>query len=209
MGTAAKINLALEGLPEFRAFASLDGDARQAALAGPIHIGPEIDYLERAFDAAKYGEFSERPYLSITSPSIVDPSLAPAGRHVMSIYMQCAPYALRRGDWSGRRDELADTVVRTLAMYAPNLEALIRHRQVITPVDLEETYALSGGHVFHGELSLNQLFTMRPILGWAQYRTPIAGLYLCGAGTHPGGGVTGLPGRNASREIVRDFKKGR
>jgi phytoene dehydrogenase-like protein len=199
VGTVAKINLALSGLPKFTA-------ANGEALTGRIHIGPEIDYLERAFDHAKYGEFSTKPYLEATIPSVADPSLAPAGKHVMSIYMQFAPFELKNGDWDSQRDALGDVVVKTLAEYAPNLPSLIEHRQVITPQDLQQTYGLTGGHIFHGELSLDQLFTMRPMLEWARYRTPISGLYLCGSGTHPGAGLTGASGANAAREILKDLR---
>ncbi len=196
-GTAAKVNLALSALP------ILQGVGNPGALHGRIHIGPDIDYLERAFDASKYGGISPEPYLDIAIPTLQDPSLAPAGRHVMSVYVQYAPYKLAAGhDWSAGRDVLAGHVMRTLDQYAPGIEQLVEHRQVITPMDLERTYGLTGGHIFHGEPSLDQLFTMRPILGWAQYRTPIAGLYLCGAGTHPGGGITGGSGQNAAREII-------
>ena len=198
-GTVAKVNLALGGLPKFTA---ADGQP----MSGRIHIGPEIDYLERAFDHAKYGEFSSKPYLEATIPSIADPSLAPAGKHVMSIYMQFAPFELRKGDWNSQREALGDVVVKTLAEYAPNLPSLIEHRQVITPQDLHTTYGLTGGHIFHGELSLDQLFTMRPMLEWARYRTPISGLYLCGSGTHPGAGLTGASGANAAREILKDLR---
>ena len=138
---------------------------------------------------------------------VADPSLAPAGSHVMSIAAQFAPYRLKTGDWNAKREALGDAVVETIAAYAPNLKSSIVARRVMTPVDLEETYGLAGGHVFHGESTLDQVFTMRPLLGWAQYRTPIRGLYLCGAGTHPGGGVTGAPGANASREVIADLKK--
>jgi phytoene dehydrogenase-like protein len=209
-GTAAKVNLALSGLP---AFTALKGTASPAAgggaaiLSGRIHIGPEIDYLERAFDDAKYGDFSRRPYLDVTIPSILDPALAPSGRHVMSAYAQFAPYRLKNGDWNGRREELGDAVVRTLSEHAPDLPGLILHRQVITPLDLEETYSLTGGHIFHGELALDQLFTMRPILDWARYRAPLKGLYLCGSGTHPGSGLTGASGANAAREILKDLRR--
>ncbi|MGH9930117.1 MAG: phytoene desaturase family protein, partial [Pyrinomonadaceae bacterium] len=204
MGVSAKINLALSRLPSF---AGVDGgEEAKTKLAGRIHIGPEIDYLERAFDAAKYGDYSPAPYMEITIPSLVDPALAPAGAHVLSVYVQYAPYKLKDGDWNTRREEFADTVVNTLCAYAPDLKELIVARQVITPLDLEETYGLSGGHIYHGEQSLDQFFAFRPVIGWAQYRTPIKGLYLCGAGTHPGGGVTGGPGANAAREITRDFK---
>jgi phytoene dehydrogenase-like protein len=204
-GTAAKINLALDALPAFTALKD-SGDAA-SALAGRIHIGPEIDYLERAFDAAKYGDFSPAPYLDVTIPTLTDPSLAPEGKHVMSVYAQFAPYRLKEGDWSSRDEEFGDVVVKTLAAYAPNLPDIIIDGQLITPPDLERTYGLTGGHPLHGEMSLDQFFTFRPVIGWAQYRTPIRNLYLCGAGTHPGGGVTGAPGFNASREILRDFRK--
>ena len=212
IGVSAKINLALSALPQFT---GLDGgdiqrsqgvEGASSKLSGRIHIGPDIDYLERAFDAAKYGDYSPAPYMDITIPSLADPALAPIGAHVMSVYVQYAPYTLKNGDWNSRREEFADTVVKTLSDYAPNLKELIVARQVITPLDLEETYGLSGGHIHHGEQSLDQFFTFRPILGWAQYRTPIKGLYLCGAGTHPGGGVTGGPGANAARKIIKDFK---
>lgn len=205
-GTLAKVNLALAGLPTFTALRDAPGGADGAALRGRIHIGPDIDYLERAFDAAKYGEFSPQPYLDLTIPSLADPFLAPAGQHVMSIYVQFAPYSLRRGDWHARREALGDVVIKTLADYAPDLPGLILHRQVITPLDLEETYGLTGGHIFHGELALDQLFTMRPLLEWSRYRTPLQGLYLCGSGTHPGVGLTGLSGANAAREILKDLR---
>jgi phytoene dehydrogenase-like protein len=205
-GMAAKINLALDRLPAFR---GLNGDDPKSKLSGRIHIGPEIDYLERAFDASKYGEFSTEPYLDINIPSLGDPSLAPADKHVMSIHAQFAPYKLKRGDWSTRRDEFAGSVIGQLEKYAPGLRDLIIASQVITPLDLEQTYGLSGGHIHHGEQTLDQFFTFRPLIGWAQYRTPLKRLYLCGAGTHPGGGLTGLPGANAAREILRDVKAGK
>jgi phytoene dehydrogenase-like protein len=200
VGTVAKINLALTALPQFTA---LPGDAR--AFGGFIHIGPELDYLERAFDSSKYGDWSPRPYLDVTIPSVTDPTLAPAGAHVMSITAQYAPYRLRFAEWSDVTPTFADATIDTLAEYAPGLKSLILQRQVITPVDLEANYGLTGGHIFHGELALDQLFTMRPLLGWARYRTPIRGLYLCGAGTHPGYGVSGLSGLNAAREILKDL----
>ena len=203
-GTVAKVNLALSGLPEFTA---LKGTTDASALSGRIHIGPEIDYLERAFDDSKYGNFSKQPYLEIAIPSVTDPSLAPAGKHVMSIYMQYAPYKLKGSDWDRERVALGDTVVRTLAQYAPKLPELILTHQIITPQDLEDTYGLTGGHIFHGELALDQFFTMRPLLDWARYRTPIKNLYLCGSGTHPGAGLTGGSGANAAREILKDLKK--
>ena len=202
-GTVAKINLALSGLPSFK---GVDGNAT-SLLGGRIQVSPEIDYLERAFDASKYGEFSQRPYLEATIPTLQDPSLAPPDKHVMSIYMQYAPYKLRDTDWDSQCDALGDVVINTLAEYAPDLPNKIEGRQVITPKDLEKTYGLTGGHIFHGELALDQLFTMRPLLDWAQYRTPVAGLYLCGCGTHPGNGLTGRSGANAAREIAKDLRK--
>jgi phytoene dehydrogenase-like protein len=201
-GTVAKVNLALSGLPKF---AALNGSTD--ALSGRIHIGPEIDYLERAFDESKYGNFSRQPYLEIAIPSLTDPSLAPPGKHVMSIYVQYAPYKLKNSDWESQRVALGDTVVKTIAQYAPNLPELILTHQIITPQDLEDIYGLTGGHIFHGELALDQFFTMRPLLDWARYRTPIQNLYLCGSGTHPGAGLTGGSGANAAREILKDLKK--
>jgi phytoene dehydrogenase-like protein len=201
-GALAKVHLALNGLPEFPAAKSAGG---QNALSGRIHIGPDIDYLERAYDAAKYGDFSPHPYCDVTIPTLTDPALAPSGQHVMSIVAQFAPYKLK-GGWNGKHEALGDAVVETVAAYAPNLTSLIAGRQVLTPLDLEETYGLTGGHVFHGEHAPDQLFTMRPILDWAKYRTPVRGLYLSGSGTHPGGGVTGAPGWNASREIAKELR---
>ncbi|MGA6954776.1 MAG: NAD(P)/FAD-dependent oxidoreductase, partial [Candidatus Acidiferrales bacterium] len=203
-GTAAKLNIALDALPHFTALKN-SSDAN-AALAGRIHIGPGIDYLERAFDDSKYGEFSRAPYLDISLPSILDNSLAPAGKHVMSIYMQFAPYKLKNGAWTQQRDSLRDAIINTLAEYAPDFASKILAVQTLTPQDLEDTYGLTGGHPFHGELALDQIFTMRPILGWARYATPVKGLYLCGNGTHPGNGVTGASGHNAAREILKHLR---
>jgi phytoene dehydrogenase-like protein len=200
-GTAAKINLALAALPVFPAITN------PADLRGRVQIGPGIDYLERAFDASKYGDISAEPYLELTIPTLHDQSLAPTGAHVMSIYMQYAPYRLGRGrSWDEGRADLSRTVMQTLERYAPGLGGLIRDQQVLTPADLELTYSLTGGHPLHGEPALDQVFTMRPVLGWAQYRTPVRHLYMCGAGTHPGGGLTGGPGQNAAREIVKDLR---
>jgi phytoene dehydrogenase-like protein len=201
-GTVAKVNLALTALPSFTA---LNGNPE--TLKSRIQIGPEIDYLERAFDESKYGNFSRAPYLEITIPSLNDPSLAPAGNHVMSIYMQYAPYTLKQGNWYDQKSVLTDTVIKTVSQYAPDLPGKILAQQTITPLDLEETYGLTGGHIFHGELALDQIFTMRPFLDWARYRTPIRNLYLCGSGTHPGTGLTGSSGANAAREILKDLKK--
>ncbi len=201
-GTVAKVNLALNGMPTFTALKGADA----SALKGRIHIGPEIDYLERAFDESKYGNFSRQPYLEATIPSLTDPTLAPAGKHVMSIYMQYAPYKLK-GDWEEQRKALGQTVVQTLAQYAPNLPEMILTHQIITPLDLEEVYGLTGGQIFHGDLALDQFFTMRPLLDWARYKTPIQNLYLCGSGTHPGAGLTGGSGANAAREILKELKR--
>ena len=202
-GTVAKVHLALGGLPQFN---GIDGDII-ARLSGRVQVSPEIDYVERAFDASKYGEISQRPYLEAAIPTLWDASLAPPGKHVMSIYMQYAPYKLRNGGWDSQRDGLGATVVNTLAEYAPSLPSLIEACEVITPKDLENTYGLTGGHIFHGELALDQLFTMRPLLDWAQYRTPLRNLYLCGSGTHPGTGLNGMSGANAAREIVKDLRR--
>jgi len=199
-GTVAKVNLALSGLPKFTSLST-------EAMSGRIQIGHEIDYLERAFDASKYGDFSRQPYLEAIIPSIADPSLAPPGQHVMSIYMQYAPYKLKGTDWESQRSALGETVVKTLSQYAPDLPELILKHQVITPQDLEDVYGLTGGQIFHGELALDQFFTMRPLLDGARYRTPVENLYLCGNGTHPGTGLTGGSGANAAREIVKALKK--
>ena len=201
-GTVAKVNLALSALPNFT---GVNGDG--GGLQGRIHIGPEIDYLERAFDESKYGNFSRQPYLEAAIPSLTDPSLAPPGKHVMSIYVQYAPYKLKNSDWETQRVALGDTVVKTLAQYAPNLPGMILTHQIITPQDLEDNYGLTGGHIFHGELALDQFFTMRPLLDWARYRTPIRNLFLCGSGTHPGAGLTGGSGANAAREILKALKR--
>jgi phytoene dehydrogenase-like protein len=203
-GTVAKVNLALGGLPSFNALDPVEGFLK--SLSGRIHIGPEIDYLERAFDASKYGEFSKAPWLDVTIPTILDPSLAPDGKHVLSAYVQFAPFKLKEGSWDARRRDLGDTVINALAAYAPDLPGLVEAAQVITPKDLETSYSFTGGHIFHGELALDQLFTMRPILDWARYKTPIRGLFLCGSGTHPGNGLTGASGANAACEIIRELR---
>jgi phytoene dehydrogenase-like protein len=202
-GTVAKLNFGLRGLPAFKGLA---GDP-MAALRGRVQVGPGIDYLERAFDASKYGETSPAPYLDIAFPTVLDPSMAPAGHHVMSVHMQYAPYTRRAGSWIGQSDALADLVLRTLESYAPGVTNLVEHRQAITPLDLETVYGLTGGHIHHGELALDQLFTMRPTLGWADYRTPLTGLFLCGSGTHPGNGLTGASGQNAAREVLKGGRR--
>lgn len=203
-GTLAKVNLALDSLPKFKG--SIDPGA-PAPLGGVIHIGPTLDYLERAADDAKYGRFSRQPSLEITIPSATDPSPAPAGKHVMSVWMQSAPYHLREGNWNSQRDLLGDTVINLIEDYAPGFKNSILHRQVLTPLDLEQTYGLTEGHIYHAELALDQIFFMRPLPGWARYGTPIENLYLCGSGTHPGGGITGLPGYYAAKRILKKSRR--
>jgi phytoene dehydrogenase-like protein len=204
-GTVAKVNLALDALPRFGA---ADGDA-DGRLRGRIVIAPGIDALEHAYDASKYGRSSEQPYLEATIPSLIDDSLAPNGRHVMSVLVQYAPYHLRDGGWDTQRDALGDVVLRTLDRFAPGLSGMVTARQVLTPLDLEREYGLTEGHPYHGEPGLDQLFAWRPLLGHARYRLPLEGLYLCAAGAHPGGGVTGGPGANAAREILADSRRRR
>jgi phytoene dehydrogenase-like protein len=201
-GAVGKVNLALGELPHFP---GLNGDAA-SALRGTITISPSLDYLERAYDDAKYGEPSARPYMEAVIPTLADPGLAPPGKHVLSILVQYAPYQLKSGSWAARREQFGDAVVQALADYAPNLPGAVLGRQVLTPADLEATFGLTGGSLYHGELTLDQLFFMRPVAGWAQYRTPVDGLYLCGAGAHPGGGLSGLPGRNAAREMLKETR---
>jgi phytoene dehydrogenase-like protein len=207
VGNVAKVHLALDALPEFPSLGNAVGpDGFSEALSGRIHIGPEIDYLEKAYDASKYGEISSAPYLDITIPTLLDPSLAPDGKHVLSAYFQFAPYHLRSGTWRERRGELAKILISTLSEYAPNLPNIVEATHVITPEDLETAYGFTGGHIFHGELALDQLFTMRPVLDWARYQSPIKGLFLCGNGTHPGNGLTGASGANAAKEIIHELR---
>ena len=205
-GTLAKINLALNGLPNFKASTN---HGVTAALGGIIHIGPTLDYLERASDDVKYGRFSLKPFLEITIPTIADPSLAPSGKHVMSVWMQYAPFQLKGADWNEQREPLGDTVVNLIEDYAPGFKNSILHRQVLTPLDLEQIYGLTEGHPYHAEMALDQIFFMRPLPGWSRYHTPIDNLYLCGSGTHPGGGLTGLPGYYAAAEILKRWRKQR
>jgi phytoene dehydrogenase-like protein len=193
----AKVNLALSALPSF----GVDAAAR----SGRIHLGPELDDLERAVDHAKYGELSAVPWLDVTIPSIADPELAPPGAHVASIYVHYAPYRLRVGSWPAMRDTLLATTLGALERYAGDIRRLVIAAQVVTPEELETTYGFAGGHIFHGELALDQLFTMRPILGHARYATPVPGLFLCGAGTHPGGFMSGASGRLSAHEILREI----
>ena len=198
-GTSLKINLALSGLPDFKALPGAPGPQHRATM----HICPSIEYVERAWDDAKYGRPSERPMLELTIPTNYDPSLAPPGKHIMGIFLQYAPYTLRESNWDELREPFADTVISLIEEYAPNIRSIILNRQVVTPLDMERTYGITGGNIFHGEMSLDQMFVMRPLAGWARYRAPIRGLFLCGSGTHPGGGVTGAPGHNAAREILK------
>lgn len=198
-GASARVHLALDILPDFTARPD-DG-----ALRGVLSISPDLDYLERAYDDAKYGRISANPYLEVVIPSLSDPSLAPAGKHVMSIAVQYAPYRLRDRAWDdAQREVLGNHVVDTLTKYAPNIKDIILHRQVLTPLDLEQKFGLTEGNLNHGEMMLDQLLFMRPVPGWSNYRTPIESLYLCGAGAHPGGGVTGAPGYNAARVVLKD-----
>lgn len=197
-GTSLKINLALSGLPDFKA---LPGAPRPHHGA-TMHICPSIDYVERAWDDAKYGMPSRSPLLELTCPTMYDKSLAPEGKHIMGIFLQYAPYSLRESSWDELREPFADRVFDIIEEYAPNFRSLVEHRQVLTPLDLERRYGITGGNIFHGEMSLDQMFVMRPVAGWARYRMPVSNLYLCGSGAHPGGGVMGAPGYNAAKQIL-------
>jgi phytoene dehydrogenase-like protein len=197
-GSSGKVNLALSGLPNFTC---MPGEGPH--LRGAMSISPSIEYLERAYDDAKYGEFSRNPYMDIVIPSMIDPNMAPPGKHVMSIFVQYAPYNLNGGWTDAKREAFGDAVVDTLARYAPNIKSLILHRQVLTPDDIERITGLTEGNIFQGELALQQLFFLRPVPEWAKYRTPIHGYWQCGAGTHPGGGIMGASGRLAALEILK------
>jgi phytoene dehydrogenase-like protein len=201
-GSSGKVNLALDALPNFTC---LPGSGSH--LRGAISISPTLEYMERAYDDAKYGNYSRRPYMDIVIPSLTDPSIAPPGRHVMSCFVQYAPYHLKEGTWDEKREAFGDTVIDTLAEYAPNIRDIILHRQVLTPLDIERRFGLSEGNIFQGELSLEQLFFLRPVPGWAQYRTPVRNLYMCGSATHPGGGIMGAPGLNAAKTILSEGKR--
>jgi phytoene dehydrogenase-like protein len=205
---SAKVNLVLDGLPEFPA---AQGDAR--LLRGRIQVGTtSIDAMEHAFDASKYGGFAEQPILEATIPSLVDPSLvsgAKAGTHVMSVLAQWMPSGIAAADWDARRDAVGDAVLRALETVAPGISSRVTARQVITPADLERDYGLTGGHPMHAEPALDSFWLWRPLLGWSRYRMPVSGLYLAGSGAHPGGGVTGAPGQNAAREVLADRRKRR
>ena len=201
-GSSGKVNIALDGLPDFKC---LPGPG--AHLRGAISISPSVEYMERAYDDAKYGNFSRRPYIDMVIPSLTDPSVAPPGKHVMSCFVQYAPYKLRPGlNWDEQREAFGNNVIDTIAEYAPNIKNLIINKQVLTPLDLERDFGLSEGNIFQGELSLEQLFFLRPVPGYAAFRTPIKNLYMCGSATHPGGGIMGAPGRLAALEILKDVK---
>jgi len=201
-GSSGKVNLALDALPNFKC---MPGPG--AHLRGAISISPSVEYMEKAYDDAKYGNFSRRPYIDIVIPSLTDPSVAPPGKHVLSCFVQYAPYKLRPGlNWDDQKGAFGNNVIDTIAEHAPNIKDIILHKQVLTPLDLEREFGLSEGNIFQGELSLEQLFFLRPVPGWAQFRTPIKNLYMCGSATHPGGGIMGAPGRLAALEILKDFK---
>jgi phytoene dehydrogenase-like protein len=199
-GSSAKVNLAVDRLPEF---SCKPGDGPH--LKGDITIAPDVDYLEKAYDDAKYGDFSKKPFLDIVIPSLTDPTVAPPGKHVISIFVQYAPYHLKEGaaQWPEKREALGDTVIDTLAEYCPNLKDSILHRQVVTPWDLEQDVGLTEGNIFQGELSLEQLGPFRPVAGWSRYRTPVNNLWMCGSCVHPGGGIMGAPGELAAKSLLR------
>src|ERR1700682_1285536 len=201
-GSSGKVNMALSALPDFKC---LPGSGPH--LRGAISISPSVEYMERAYDDAKYGNFSKRPYIDMVIPSLTDPSVAPPGKHVMSCFVQYAPYNLKPGlNWDDQKQAFGDNVINTIAEYAPNIKDIMLHKQVITPLDLEREWGLSEGNIFQGELSLEQLFFLRPAPGYARFRTPIQNLYMCGSATHPGGGIMGAPGRLAALEILKDIK---
>ncbi len=193
-GAWAKVNLALDGVPKF---AGATGDET-------IVIAPDLNYLERAYDDAKYGRVSEKPYLQVRIPSLADATLAPAGKSVVSVHMQYAPYKLRDGEWDvAGREALGNRVMATLEEYAPGISRMVVAKQVLTPLDLEREYSLPEGNVYHGELTLDQILFMRPVAGSSRYATPVLGLFLCGSGTHPGGGIAGGAGFLAAREVLK------
>jgi phytoene dehydrogenase-like protein len=201
-GSSGKVNLALDALPNFTC-----KPGPGPHLRGAVSISPSVDYMEQAYDDAKYGQFSRRPYIDIVIPSLTDASVAPPGKHVMSCFVQYAPYHLKQGTWDEQRDAFGNAVIDTVAEYAPNIRDIILHRQVLTPLDIERTFGLSEGNIFQGELTLEQLFFLRPVAGWAQYATPVERLYLCGSATHPGGGIMGAPGKNAAERILKEVRQ--
>ena len=202
-GPCAKVNFVLSEEPRVNGMPR-EFEKSQRAL---FTLVPSLEFAERCYDIAKLGEIPEELWVDCVVASNVDPSLAPEGRHVMTCFIQYVPYRLKTGTWDENRELLGDRVVRKIGEYAPNVPGAVVARQVLTPLDLERTYGLTEGNIFHGDLSLEQLFFMRPVAGFAQYRTPIEGLYLCGAGAHPGGGVTGAPGHNAARQVLKDMKR--
>lgn len=196
-----KINLAVSELPDFRC---LPGTAMGPQHRGTIHISPTMDYIETAFAEAQQGRPSTAPVIELTIPTTVDTTLAPSGHHIVQMFVQYAPYRLADGDWDMQREPFAQRCIDAVTQYAPNFAASVLHRQILSPLDLERRFALTGGNIFHGAMPLHQLFGFRPVPGWSDYRTPLRGLYLCGAGAHPGGGVSGAPGRNAARVMLQD-----
>ena len=201
-GSSGKVNMALDGLPNFTALPGVGNHLR-----GAMSISPSVEYMERAYDEAKYGNYSSRPYIDMVIPSLTDPSVAPPGKHVMSCFVQYAPYKLRPGlNWDAIKEDFGNNVVDTISQYAPNLKSILIGKQVVTPLDLERDFSLSEGNIFQGELSLEQLFFLRPVPGWARFRTPIKNLYMCGSATHPGGGIMAAPGRLAALEMLKDIK---
>ena len=200
-GSSGKVNLALDALPNFTC---MPGEGKH--LRGAISISPSVDYMERAYDDAKYGRYSRRPYIDMVIPSLTDPSVAPPGKHVMSCFVQYAPYKLKEGNWDEQKEAFGDNVIDTVAEYAPNLRDIIVGKQVVTPLDLEREWGLTEGNIFQGELTLEQLFFLRPVPGYAQYKTPIKNLWMCGSATHPGGGIMGANGRLAALEILKQGK---
>jgi phytoene dehydrogenase-like protein len=202
-GSSGKVNLALDALPNFKCLAGPG-----AHLRGAISISPSMEYMERAYDDAKYGRYSRKPYIDMVIPSVTDPSVAPPGKHVLSCFVQYAPYKLAQGTWDEQKEAFGENVINTIAEYAPNIKDIIIGRQVLTPLDLEREFGLTQGNIFQGELSLEQLFFLRPVAGWAYYRTPIRNLYMCGSATHPGGGIMGANGRIASQVILKEWKFG-
>ena len=199
-GTSLKMNLALRGLPQFTAYPETPGPQHRATM----HICPSVEYIEHAWDDAKYGRPSKSPLIEMTIPTMYDPSLAPEGHHIMGIFLQYAPYTLAESTWDEQREPYAERILDVIEEYCPNIRQIVVERQTLTPLDLERRFSITGGNIFHGEMSLDQMFVLRPVAGWARYRTPIKGLYLCGSGAHPGGGVMGAPGHNAAREMLRD-----
>jgi phytoene dehydrogenase-like protein len=198
-GISAKINLAVKGLPNFTAMPEAEGPHHKATM----HICPSMDYVEKAWDDAKYGRPSERPMLEMTCPTLYDPSLAPPGRHIIGIFLQYAPYTLRDASWDTLRDPFFKRVLNIIDEYAPRFSSQIEHAELLTPVDLEKRYFITGGNIFHGEMAIDQMFSMRPAARYANYKTPVESLFLCGSGAHPGGGVMGAPGHNAAMAMLK------